>query len=136
MRISNWSSDVCSSDLRGYGAIQPHQTIPGYQRFHVGQLDLTAIKAFSNVLGADQILMINEIGFTQIYDLPNLSRLQLETGDPNRTHHSIGQEAKGPNAFPTLNQHRQTSGFADKFAWGYGSIIVGDYNDNRKSTRP
>src|SRR3546814_14049097 len=45
---------------RGYGAIQPHQTIPGYQRFHVGQLDLTAIKAFSNVLGADQILMINE----------------------------------------------------------------------------
>src|SRR3546814_16624495 len=42
---------------RGYGAIQPHQTIPGYQRFHVGQLDLTAIKAFSNVLGADQILI-------------------------------------------------------------------------------
>src|SRR3546814_3054597 len=92
MRISNWSSDVCSSDLRGYGAIQPHQTIPGYQRFHVGQLDLTAIKAFSNVLGADQILMINEIGFTQIYDLPNLSRLQLETGDPNRTHHSRSEE--------------------------------------------
>src|SRR3546814_18468689 len=51
---------------RGYGAIQPHQTIPGYQRFHVGQLDLTAIKAFSKVLGADQILMITEIGFTQI----------------------------------------------------------------------
>lgn len=114
---------------RGYGAIQPHQNIPGYQRFQVGQLDLTAIKAFANVLGADQILMINEIGFTQIYNLPNLSRLQLETGDPNRTHHSIGQDEKGPKDFPTLNPHRQTSGFADKFAYGYRAIIVGEYND-------
>src|SRR3546814_19730212 len=73
--------------------------------------------------------MTNEVGFTPVDDLPKLSRLQLETGDPNRTHHSIGQDEKGPNDFPTLNPHRQTSGFADKFAWGYRAIIVGEFND-------
>jgi hypothetical protein len=114
---------------RGYGSIQPHQRIAGYERFHVGQLDLTAIKAFSNVIGADQILLINEIGFTQIYNLPSLDRLQLETGYPDRTHRSIGQDEKGPNDYATLNPHRQTTGFADDFAWGYRVIAIGEYND-------
>lgn len=115
---------------RGYGAIQPHQVIPGYERFHVGQLDLTAIKAFStNPFGADQILVIAEVGFTQIYDMPSLSELQLETGYPNRTHASIGQDEKGPQDYATLNPTRQTEGFADDFAWGIRSIIMGEYNN-------
>src|SRR3546814_18309009 len=27
MRISDWSSDVCSSDLRSYGLLQPYQSV-------------------------------------------------------------------------------------------------------------
>jgi hypothetical protein len=115
---------------RGYGAIQPHQVIPGYERFAVGQLDLTMIKVFStNPFGADQILSISEAGFTQVYGMPDLSELQLETGYPNRTHASIGQDEKGPNDFATLNPHRQTEGFADAFSWGIRQIIKAEYND-------
>jgi hypothetical protein len=115
---------------RGYGAIQPHQVIPGYERLHVGQLDLTAIKAFStNPFGADQILVITEVGFTQIYNMPSISELQLETGYPDRTHASIGQDEKGPREFATLNPKRQTDGFADDFAWGMRAIIMGEYNN-------
>jgi hypothetical protein len=115
---------------RGLGPIQAHQVIPGYERFAVGQFDLTAIKAFStNPFGADQIIWINEVGFTQILGMPDKSELQIEAGGPNRTHASIGQDEKGPNDYATLNPHRQTSGFADRFSWGVRSIIKGEYSD-------
>ena len=128
---------------RGYGTIQPGQVIPGYERFKVGQFDLTAIKAFSNnPFGADQIILIGEAGFTQIFGMPDISELQLEGGGPNRTHASIGQDEKfttcnpasptsatNTDCYATLNPHRQTSGFADSFSWGVRSIIRGEYND-------
>lgn len=125
---------------RGYGTIQPGQVIPGYERFAVGQFDLTAIKAFStNPFFADQILLIGEVGFTQIFGMPDISELQIEGGGPNRTHASIGQDEKfktcdGSNlsnvdCYATLNPTRQTDGFADSFSWGIRSIVKAEYND-------
>jgi len=110
-----------------------HQYIPGYQRFKVGQLDLTAIKAFSsNIFGADQILWIMEAGFTHIYNLPSLDRLQIEGGDLNDTHHSPGADGTGSNGVVDtrrFNPTQQNSGFATKFSWGLRSIIQMEYND-------
>ena len=114
-------------------AVGPNQYIPGYQRFKVGQLDLTAIKAFSsNPFGADQILWIMEAGFTQIYNLPSLDQLQIEGGDLNDTHHSPGADGTGNNGVTDskhFNPTQQNSGFATKFAWGLRSIIQMEYND-------
>ena len=114
---------------RGLGPIQAHQVIPGYERFAVGQFDLTAIKAFSsNPFGADQIIVISEVGFTQIFGLPDISELQIEGGGPNRTHASEGQD-QNSTLYAHLNPHQQTEGFADSFAWGVRSIIKAEYND-------
>ena len=127
------SADIAvPSYLRQYrhlGPIQAHQVIPGYERFAVGQFDLTAIKAFSsNPFGADQIILISEVGFTQIFGLPDKSQLQIEGGGPNRTHASQGQD-QNTTLYAHLNPHQQTEGFADRFAWGVRSIIKGEYND-------
>jgi hypothetical protein len=114
---------------RGYGAIQPHQVIPGYERFAVGQGDLTAIKIFStNPFGADQIIVIGEVGFTQIFGLPDTSQLQIEGGGPNASHAGPGQDTNTTN-YARLNPHQQTDGFADSFSWGLRSIIQSEYND-------
>lgn len=114
-------------------AVGPNQYIPGYQRFKVGQLDLTAIKAFSsNPFAADQILWIMEAGFTQIYNLPSLNQLQIEGGDLNDTHHSPGADGTGNGGVPNtkhFNPTQQNSGFASAFAWGLRSIIQMEYND-------
>jgi hypothetical protein len=118
---------------RGYGMVQPNQVIPGYERQRVGQFDLTAIKAFSNLLWADQILAIGEVGFTHVYDMPDRSVLQFEGNSPNRTHASEGQDenvsAPGERNYAHLNPTRQRDGFADPFAWGVRAIIRGEYND-------
>jgi hypothetical protein len=107
--------------------------IPGYERMNVGQLDLTLLQAFSNVLWADQIILIGEAGFTQVFDMPPLSQLQFEGGSYRNTHHSPGADGTGqPNGQPdtrSFNPTQQNEGFADDFAWGLRSLIRGEYND-------
>src|SRR3546814_4531983 len=48
MRISDWSSDVCSSDLRGIGKLQRHMTFPArFQRSDVNDDAAAGISAFA-----------------------------------------------------------------------------------------
>ncbi|TXH02907.1 MAG: DUF1302 family protein [Nevskiaceae bacterium] len=121
------------SGYRGVSDIAANQYIPGYQRFRVGQFDLTGIKAFSsNPFGADQIIWIMEAGFTHIMNLPSRDRLQIEGGYLNETHHSPGADGTGNGGVADtrrFNPTQQNIGFATRFAWGMRSIIQMEYND-------
>ena len=123
---------------RHYNGIQPGQIIPGYQRLQVLQFDLTAIRAFGsseNPIGADQILIITEGGFTDVLNMPKRSRLQFEGGDLNDTHASPG--ADGSGGLPTdggyvasrVNPHQQVAGFASPIAAGYRIIARLEYDN-------
>ena len=118
---------------RGF-AVQPNQVIHGYQRFVVDQLDLTAIRAIGsgeNPVGADQILLITELGFTHVWNLPARSRLQIEGGDANDTHASPGADGSGSGGTPDArrnNPTQQTHGFASSFAWGYRVLAQFEYD--------
>ena len=119
---------------RGITKVQANQRIPGYERFKVGQIDITGIKAFSsNPFGADQIILILEAGAMQIYNLPSLDQLQIEAGVAYDTHHSPGADGTGtPDGKPDtrhINPTQQTEGFATRFSWGLRSITLMEYND-------
>jgi hypothetical protein len=115
-------------------AVQPRQLVRGYQRFVVDQLDLTALRALGrseNPLGANQVLLIGELGFTHVWNLPARSRLQLEGGDANDTHASPGADGSGNGGTPDTrrdNPTQQTHGFASAFAWGYRLSAQLDYD--------
>ena len=114
--------------------IQGGQRIAGYQRLQVGQFDLTGIRAIrTNPIGADQIILISEVGFTQIYNLPHLDQLQFEGGGgANDTHHSPGADGTGNNGVPDArrqNPTQQTSNFATSFSWGVRLAAQLQYND-------
>lgn len=115
--------------------VQPHQVLHGYERLVVDQLDLTGIRAIGssdNPIGADQILVLTEVGFTHIWNMPDRSRLQLEGGDNNDTHASPGADGTG-NGGQTdsrrLNPTQQTKGFASSFAWGYRLLAQFEYDN-------
>ncbi|WP_022977270.1 DUF1302 domain-containing protein [Nevskia ramosa] len=116
--------------------IQPNQRINGYERFVVDQLDITGIRAIGaseNPFGADQVIILTELGMTHIYGMPNRSRLQLEGGDNNGTHASPGADGTGQvNGQPdtrSLNPTQQTSGFASSFSAGYRILTRFEYNN-------
>lgn len=123
------------SQYRGI-EIGPNQRINGYERFVVDQLDLTGIRAIGaseNPFGADQVIILTELGITHIYGLPNRSRLQLEGGDNNGTHASPGANGSGqPNGTPdprSLNPRQQTKGFASSLSMGYRILTRFEYNN-------
>jgi hypothetical protein len=123
--------------LEGYRGFttQPDQTIRGYQRLVVDQMDLTGIRAIGssdNPIGADQILVLTELGFTHIWNMPKRSQLQLEGGDNNDTHASPGADGTGSGGTPNaerLNPTQQTHGFASSFSWGYRVLAQFEYDN-------
>jgi hypothetical protein len=50
----------------------------GYRRHEVSQLQMTFTKAFSDVLGAEQLALVGEIGATEVWDLPDEDELRYE----------------------------------------------------------
>lgn len=122
-------------NFRGGAEIMPGQYIRGYERMKVGQLDFTAIRAISgsNPLLADQILLISEVGMTQIYGMPSTRELQFETGYLNNTHAAPGADGTGqPDGLPdprTFVPTQQRKGFATPISWGLRFLGRADYND-------
>lgn len=111
------------------------QYIPGFERQKVGQLDLTALRTISssNPIGADQIIVLAEVGVTHVIDMPDVDELPFEGGAYHRnTHASPGADGTGSGGTPDtrrFNPTQQTEGFAEDLAWGYRLVTLFEYND-------
>ncbi len=84
---------------------------------------MTATKAFSRVLGADQFVLVGEAGWSTVHDLPDQSELRLEAPGTYTTGNPIHQPARvQPGTEPA-------SAFPTSSAWGY--VLAGrlDYNN-------
>src|SRR3546814_16021998 len=91
MRISDWSSDVCSSDLPGY--IRGWENLDSYE-FNLGSTYVMGATDTFNFIKADQIITLFEFGATWVPGLPSLDRLQLEAPG-TFTQASAGAEGSG-----------------------------------------
>lgn len=114
--------------------VEARQRIAGYTREKVHQLDLTGIRIFSssNWIGADQIILLTELGMTYVQDMPGLNELQFEAGGPNCTHFSPGADGTGSGGVTDsrrLNPTQSTDCFADDFSTGYRLFIRPRYNN-------
>lgn len=115
----------------------PGEYIRGWETFATAQYNLGATYVFGpdNWVFADQILMVGELGATQVFGLPSLDRLQIE-GPGTFTHASAGVDGSGADASALANSGvigssglrfnptQQRDGFADDFAWGYRVIAM------------
>jgi hypothetical protein len=105
------------------GAYGFSEEISGFRRFSTTQVQMTATKAFSRVLGASQMVLVGEAGWGKVHDLPAQSVLRLEapgtytTGNEIHTTNKIQPGTEPASAFPTPT------------AWGY--VLAGrlEYNN-------
>ncbi len=111
------------SQLGNFG---PGEYIRGWERHEVSQLQFTATKLFgpNEFLGTDQIVLLGEVGFTNVWDLPTQDVLR---------YNGPGTDTGGGPSTLTGGTSRNpvTEGsefFATPFSWGYRLVTRWDYN--------
>ncbi len=87
--------------------------IPGFIRRDVTQLQLTASRVFANIMGADQLALVAEIGVTHVNDMPDKNELRLEVPG---TYTSANAAATAAGVQPATEQ---AENFADATSAGY-----------------
>ncbi|HLF57288.1 MAG TPA: DUF1302 domain-containing protein [Thermoanaerobaculia bacterium] len=103
-----------TGQLGGYGF---DEEIAGFRRFDTTQAQVTATKIFGRFLGADQLTLVGEAGYSMVHSMPDTSELRLEApgtytgGNPIHTVAKVQPATEPESAFPTDN------------AWGY--VIAG-----------
>jgi Protein of unknown function (DUF1302) len=146
----------CSQLLPGCGSVAPGSYVKGWREHEMSQLQMTFTKAIGQVLGAEQIALVAEIGGTQV-NLPDQSVLRYEgegtdTGggvsingnlltlinawnaNPNPVTNNAAfvalQTALSNPAFAGAlrNPVTTTGGFPTDFSWGYRLAARADYN--------
>ncbi|MGM0563352.1 MAG: DUF1302 domain-containing protein [Pseudomonadota bacterium] len=108
------------------GSFNAGDELPGYVLRDMSQFQTTATKVFSRVAGADRMVLIGEVGFNYVHDLPSKDDLLFEVNGTylsgNTTEGQLGQapgeylhpdDAKDPSNFQSKGD------FADDFSWGY-----------------
>ena len=100
--------------------------VRGYEEKDVSQLQITMTKLFGPTFGADQFVMVGEVGLTHVHDMPSKSKLRFEsagtyvTGNPNQA--APGGAHAGKSA-------ESSDAFADADSWGYRAVAKLDFNN-------
>ena len=120
--------------------------VQGYERFKTVAFDLGATQVLGSsdflpsAIGADQILILYEVGANWVPGLPSLDRLQIISEGGAYTNYTAGADGSGATTSQAcagnadcvndidglrFNPHQASGGdFATKFAWGYNIISL------------
>jgi hypothetical protein len=108
------------------GEFGPGERIQGWDRHEVSQLQFTATKLFgpNNPFKADQIVVLGEVGFTNVWDLPDQSVLRYN--GPGTDTGGGASTLTGSSRNPITES---SEGFATSYSWGYRLITRLDFNN-------
>ena len=113
----------------GLGAINQVGTfgfdeeISGYKKLDVAQIQTTMTQVFPHIMGANQLAIVGEIGFTQVINMPSYQELRLEgpgsytSGNPFATAGGVQPATEDPQAFATAT------------SWGYRIVGRWQYDN-------
>ena len=101
--------------------------LPGYVRFDKTQFQVNALKTFSNILGAQSLLVVGEVGL-QTNDVPDYEKAgNLRFGRGFIYGVGILPGATTPSTNPQPDG-RKNDGYVTDFAWGYRMRARLDYD--------
>jgi hypothetical protein len=109
---------VTPNNVSGNTVLPVGTEIPGYQRVRMHQAQVSGTKAFSQAMGADQLVLVGELGYTYL-DLPD----GVLFNGPG-TH----LPAPGSNT-SSSGGSSQPGGYVTKSSWGYRLVTRWDYSN-------
>lgn len=113
----------------GLGAINQLGTfgfdeeITGYKKLDIAQIQSTITKVFPSIMGANQLAIVGELGFTHVMDMPSYQELRFE-GPGSYTSGNAFATAAGVQ--PATEDPRA---FASATSWGYRLVGRWQYDN-------
>jgi hypothetical protein len=132
--------DFVETRYRG-NPVQPNQYIQGFEPMKVAHYNTTFINTVSasNPLKADQILIVFELGATQIFDMPGLDELQFNAAGATTAASNgadgtggVGADELGGSCTDACRQNPTAANprtFVDEFSWGFRNVYLFRYQD-------
>ncbi len=125
------------SQLGAYGF---EETVHGYREMDVSQVQMTATKVFGPTFGADQFVLVGEIGLTHVHSMPSKDELRFNGpatyvgGNDTITDlglplGDVAHNASGMNPYLVTKPIEPADAFADADSWGYRMIAKLDFNN-------
>jgi hypothetical protein len=110
------------------GGVGFSEEITGYRQLDSSQLQFTLTKIFSNLIGANQGVLLLEMGFNNVYDMPSKDELRFE-GPGTYTSGNPYMSTNNPGAAHPGKAYETADHFADDFSWGYRLVGRLTYNN-------
>lgn len=100
----------------------------GYIKRDVSQIQFTGTKLFGPTLGANQLVLLGEVGLTYVHNMPSKNRLRLDGAGT----YVSGNPILGPVAHPG-KPIEDSDNFADATSYGYQLVARLDFNNAFRS---
>lgn len=125
------------SQLNNIGrAVGPGETADGFVTSDTIQIQATATHVFGPMLGTDNLIMVGEVGYIDISDMPDPSVLRLNGPGTARTASLEPLRDDSGNIITNreglhsaLSDGPETNPFPTDDAWGYRFAAVADFNN-------
>ncbi len=104
------------------------EEISGYRLLDTVQAQTTFTMFMGPTWGADQWVLLSEIGLNLIMDMPEKDELRFNAPATNRSGNVARLPTNPPSSAPPLEGVEENP-FADEFSWGYRIVSKWNYSD-------
>ena len=102
--------------------------VQGYRNFDVIQPQFTVTKLFGPTIGAEQWVLVGEVGATAVPDLPSKDKLRFDGPGTVLSGNAFAPQILAANGHAP-DRFESADSFADDFSWGYRLAARIDYMD-------
>ncbi|KII30159.1 MULTISPECIES: DUF1302 domain-containing protein [Pseudomonas] len=114
----------------------PGQDQQGYRRKEVTQLQTTLTHFFDQVMGAERLTLVGEVGWTHVGGLENSSKARYGRDPsygpgplPNNQCVALNTSTLAGGAQNNVSRYCENDGFTTANSWGYRGRAIWEYND-------
>lgn len=114
----------------------PDTDLHGYRRKEVTQAQTTFTHFFDQVMGADRLTTVGEVGWTHVGGLDSSSKARYGRDAtfgpgplPNGTCQALNAQALAGAAQNNVSRYCENDGFTTSDSWGYRARAIWDYNN-------
>ena len=114
----------------------PGQDQKGYRRKEISQAQTTFTHFFDQVMGAERLTVVGEVGWTHVGGLESTSKLRYGRDPsygpgplPGGQCQTLNASTLGTAAQNNLSRYCENEGFTTTDSWGYRARAIWDYNN-------